>query len=59
MKNRRAQNKHTPYKLEINGAEYGCYAEDKTARIIARTMLGNGTATQYRIYEGDRLVDEG
>lgn len=56
--NRRAQNKHTPYKLETGLAEVGCYKDAATASQIGRGMVRCGDANMYIVRDlNDNIVD--
>ncbi len=56
--NKYPHNSHTPYKLIIDGAEFGCYADDMTAKSIARSKFRNGECKSCSVMDlNDRMID--
>ena len=56
--NKYPHNSHTPYKLVIDGVEFGCYADDMTAKGIARSKLMNRECKSYSVYDlNDNKID--
>lgn len=59
MKNTRPQNKHTPYRLWVDGRVHGCYEHNATACDIGRSMMNSGKATSYCVRNLDDTITGG